>query len=117
MSVRTGAGGSKAKDNGASAPAPALALSPTPRPSYRQALRLLDAAQKSGDGVPAYTRWVNRRLARFAAAAAASRGVSANGVTFISAAFSAAALACLVLFPATPWVGAGIAVLLAAGYV
>ena len=86
-------------------------------PSYAQALSLLNAAQKPGYGVPAYTRWVNRRLARFAAAAAASRGLSANSVTMISAAFSAAAIVCLAVVPAQVWVAVVIAVLLATGYI
>lgn len=87
------------------------------RIEYSRALYLLKAAQKPGHGVPAYTRWVNRRLARFAAAAAASWGISANAVTVISAAFSTAAIICLAVAPASAWLGAVIAVLLAAGYV
>ena len=86
-------------------------------PVYSHALYLLNTAQKPGHGVPAYTRWVNRRLARYAAAAAASRGISANGITVISAAFSAAAVVLIAAAPASPWLGAAIAVLLAAGYV
>lgn len=101
----------------AGAPAPVMALPTASRPGYSQALFLLNAAQKPGHGVPAYTRWVNRRLARFAAAAAASRGVSANTVTMISAALSAAAVVCLVVVPSSAWLGVVIAVLLAAGYV
>lgn len=86
------------------------------RPTFKQALQLLNTAQKPGYGVPAYTRWVNRRLGRLAAAAAASRGISANGVTVVSAACSLAAIVCLAIAPASPWLGMSIAVLLAAGY-
>ena len=86
-------------------------------PVYSHALYLLNTAQKPGHGVPAYTRWVNRRLARYAAAAAASRGISANGITVISAAFSAAAVVLIAAAPASPWLGAAIAALLAAGYI
>lgn len=87
------------------------------RPAYGQALHSLDSAQKPGHGVPAYTRWVNRRLARYAAAAAANRGISANGVTLISATLSAAAVLLIAAAPASPWLGVATAVLLAAGYV
>lgn len=87
------------------------------RLSYNQALYLLNTAQKPGYGVPAYTRWVNRRLARYAAAAAASRGISANGITMISAAFSAAAVVLIAVAPASAWLGVAVAVLLAAGYI
>lgn len=32
---------------------------------FSHTLRSLEAAQKPGIGVPAYTRWVNRRVARY----------------------------------------------------
>ena len=86
------------------------------RPTFTRALHLLNSAQKPGHGVPAYTRWVNRRLGRLAAAAAASRGISANGVTIASAACSLAAIACLAFAPVSPWLGLPVAALLAAGY-
>lgn len=86
------------------------------RPTFTQALQLLNTAQKPGHGVPAYTRWVNRKLGRLAAAAAASFGISANGVTVLSAACSLAAIMCLAFVPVSPWLGLPIAVLLAAGY-
>jgi phosphatidylglycerophosphate synthase len=104
-------------DRLALAPVTVIAHRLQPRPAYTQALHLLDAAQKPGHGVPAYTRWVNRRVARFVAAAAANRGISANGVTIVSALFSAAAIGCLAFAPASAWLGIGIAVLLAIGYV
>ncbi len=40
--------------------------------TFSSTLRSLEAAQKPGIGVPAYTRWVNRRVARYFAAAAVS---------------------------------------------
>lgn len=86
------------------------------RSTFTQALHLLSTAQKPGHGVPAYTRWVNRRLGRLAAAAAVSGGISANGVTAVSAACSLAAIVCLAVAPASAWLGIPIAVLLAAGY-
>ncbi|KGM13949.1 CDP-alcohol phosphatidyltransferase family protein [Cellulomonas bogoriensis] len=84
---------------------------------YRAALALLASRQKPGAGVPAYTRWVNRRAARRIAAAAHALGVSANTVTILSAAVSALAVVALLALP-TGWVtGVVVAVLLAAGYV
>jgi len=35
------------------------------RPGFSDTLRALEQAQKPGIGVPAYTRWVNRRIARY----------------------------------------------------
>lgn len=90
---------------------------PRHRPGYQEALAGLRAAQKPGQGVPAYTRWVNRPLARFAAARAAADGLTANGVTGVSAALSATGLAVLVAAPPTPLTGLVVAVFLAAGYV
>ncbi|MEO6201524.1 MAG: CDP-alcohol phosphatidyltransferase family protein [Cryobacterium sp.] len=93
-----------------------------PRPgaaprSFRAAMRGLDSAQKPGNGVPAYTRWVNRRLARFAAAAAYAAGWSPNTVTAASAVLSFAALWMMVAVPQTAPLGIAVGCLLAAGYV
>lgn len=85
--------------------------------SFRENLTKLNAAQKPGGGVPAYTRWVNRRLARYVAAAAASMRVTANGVTAISALLSLGGMVALVGLPITAWSGLTVALLLAAGYV
>ncbi|WOF22635.1 CDP-alcohol phosphatidyltransferase family protein [Microbacterium betulae] len=87
------------------------------RPSFRALLAELARAQKSGAGVPAYTRWVNRRLARGVAAAAAARGVGPNAVTLASAALSVAGLVALVVAPVSAVTGIVAAALLAAGYV
>lgn len=87
------------------------------RESFRSYLASLNSAQKSGTGVPAYTRWVNRRLARAIAAGAASLGWGPNAVTFISAGLSAAGLAVLIAAGPSWWSALGTAVLLAAGYV
>lgn len=84
---------------------------------FRAALQALDAAQKSGSGVPAYTRWVNRRAARGVVAAAAVLRFSPNQVTLISAALSTAALAALLLMDLGPLTGLLAATLLALGYV
>lgn len=85
--------------------------------SIRANLRRLHSAQKSGAGVPAYTRFINRRLARAVAATAASLGLTPNMVTALSAALSAAGLT-LMLVAGPQWWSALIgAALLAAGYV
>jgi phosphatidylglycerophosphate synthase len=81
------------------------------------ALASLESAQKPGDGVPAYTRWINRRLARGVVAVAYVWGLSPNAVTVLSAIVSAAGLALLVVLGPSPLVGVGVAALLAAGYV
>lgn len=84
--------------------------------SYRENVVTLQHAQKSGAGVPAYMRWVNRWLGRRIAAAAAVVGLTPNGVTAISALCSLAGLVLLVV--AEPGIGTGIAValLLALGF-
>lgn len=94
--------------------APPTALAPR---HFGAALAGLGSAQKPGSGVPAYTRWVNRRLARFAAAAAYSAGWSPNAVTAASAALSAAALVLMVAVPTTASLGVAVGSLLAVGYV
>lgn len=88
-----------------------------PARRFADALSAVAQAQKPGAGVPAYTRWVNRRLARYAAAGAYSVGLSANAVTAISAAFSFAAIVLLIVVDASPIVGVAIATLFAIGYV
>lgn len=87
------------------------------RPSFSQVLGELDQAQKPGDGVPAYTRWVNRRAARVFAAAAVSTGLGPNAVTLASACSSVAGLLLVVLLPASWGSGIAAAALLALGYV
>lgn len=78
--------------------------------------KLLDAAQKPSGGVPAYTRWINRRGARIVAAAAAASGIGPNGVTFLSLLLSVSGMIALVLLPDAAWAGLPVAFLLAAGY-
>lgn len=83
---------------------------------YRTALNGLNSAQKPGNGVPAYTRWVNRRLGRYAAAAAYALHWTPNAVTALSAAFSLGAIVLLIVADPQPWVGLCVAVSLATGY-
>lgn len=87
------------------------------RPGFGAVLQGLDHAQKPGVGVPAYTRWVNRRAARVIAAAAVSGGIGPNQVSLLSALVSLAGLALLALVPAGWTVGIAAACLLALGYV
>lgn len=84
--------------------------------SFSAALELLKGRQKPGPGVPGYTRWVNRGLARYVAAGAYRLGVGPNGVTAISGLVSVAGLTVLVLAPRSLLTGFLVAVLLATGY-
>lgn len=93
-----------------------MSPSTTVRPGFREVLSELNGAQKPGVGVPAYTRWVNRRVARVFAAAAVSLGWGPNVVTTVSAGFSAVAIAGLLFLPPTVWTGVLVAVLFAVGY-
>ncbi len=83
---------------------------------FKDTLAALGAAQKPGHGVPAYTRWVNRRLARYFAAAAVKFGITPNGVTAISSAFSLAGLLVLVLAEPTFLTALLVCLLFALGY-
>lgn len=86
--------------------------------SFRAALARLDAAQKPGAGVPAYTRWVNRRGARAFAAAAYRAGIGPNAVSVSGFVLSIAGIGLLLTLRDRPAL-AGIcaAVTLALGYV
>ena len=55
---------------------------PATRPGFAETLTALERAQKPGHGVPAYTRWVNRRVARYFAAAAVAMGITPNALLF-----------------------------------
>lgn len=85
--------------------------------SIRTNLHRLRTAQKSGAGVPAYTRFINRRLARSVAATAAALGLTPNAVTALSAALSGIGLAVLLVGGPQWWAAVVAAALLAAGYV
>ena len=83
---------------------------------FSHTLRSLEAAQKPGIGVPAYTRWVNRRVARYFAATAVALSITPNRVTAISAACSAAGLIVLITYPPSVGMGVCVALLFALGY-
>ena len=94
-----------------------VADSALPSRSYRANLTALESKQKPPFGTPAYSRYVNRPLARRVAAALHTVGTTPNQATAASAALSAAGLALLALVRPSPVLAVSVAVLLAAGYV
>lgn len=85
--------------------------------SYGDVVRRLTAAQKpAARSAPAYSRFVNRRIGRYLAAAAYRAGLSPNAVTAISAVWTFLAIALLVAFPPSWLLGVAVAVLLLLGY-
>lgn len=86
------------------------------RSRFRDNLAALAHNQKPGGGVPAYMRWVNRRVARGIAATAATLGLTPNQITAISAGLSFLGLAVFVASPASWGTGALVAILLALGF-
>lgn len=88
----------------------------TGRYSYGEALARLSSAQKSAKGAPAYSRFVNRRLGRYLAAAAYRLRLSPNQVTGISALCSAAGIAVLALLPPSPPMAIAVCLTLVIGY-
>lgn len=85
--------------------------------SYRSAIEQLASAQKPGAGVPAYMRWVNRRLGRYAAAAAFVLNLTPNAVTAIGALLSGVALVVIAALNPSPGASVVAAGLLLAGFV
>jgi phosphatidylglycerophosphate synthase len=83
---------------------------------FRAALRHLPAAQKSAKGAPAYSRFVNRKLGRYLAAAAFCVRMSPNQVTIISAFFSFAAIATIAAVRPSLLMGIAVCLLLVIGY-
>lgn len=83
---------------------------------FAYARATLDSAQKPGDGVPAYMRWINRRGARVVAAVGYASGWTPNMVTAMSACWSVLGMVALLALPARPWVGLIVAPLLALGF-
>ncbi|MEO5779329.1 CDP-alcohol phosphatidyltransferase family protein [Arthrobacter sp. PAMC25284] len=84
---------------------------------YWATVKELSAAQKTAArGAPAYSRYINRRLGRLLAAAALRAGLGPNAVTAISAVFTFAGIALLVVFPPSAAVGVSVALCLVVGY-
>lgn len=89
----------------------------TARPrGYQDAMADLARAQKPGYGVPAYLRWVNRRLGRHLAAAAFVLRLTPNALSAIGGLLTLVGLLLVGLGPRGPIVGAASAIALLAGY-
>lgn len=85
--------------------------------SYIDVVRRLASAQKgAARGAPAYSRFVNRRMGRFLAAAAYKMGLSPNQVTGVSALHTFAGIALLIVLPPSWWLGIAVMILLVLGY-
>jgi phosphatidylglycerophosphate synthase len=78
--------------------------------------RLARAQKPAARSAPAYSRYVNRRIGRYIAAGAYRAGISANGVTGISAVLTFASIALLLIFPPSIGLGIAVAVGLLVGY-
>jgi phosphatidylglycerophosphate synthase len=85
--------------------------------SYQSNLAALRSAQKPPRGTAAYSRHVNRPVARRVAAFVRQFGLTPNQATAISATLSGAGLLLLALRPPSVLLGIVVALLLAAGYV
>jgi len=83
---------------------------------WQTVVRELSRAQKQARGVSLWSRYVNRPLGRVIAATAVVVGLSANGVTVISALTTVAGLAVLVTMPPGLASGLLVAVLLILGF-
>jgi phosphatidylglycerophosphate synthase len=80
-------------------------------------VRRLKLAQKpAARSAPAYSRFVNRRIGRYLAAWAYSIGLGPNVVTAISAVWTFAGVALLVLFPPSWALGVSVTLCLLIGY-
>jgi phosphatidylglycerophosphate synthase len=80
------------------------------------ALLELRTAQKSAKGVSLYSRFVNRPVGRYLAAAAHALGLTPNQVTLVSAAFSFTAVLLVALAEPTWAMGVGVWLCLAVGF-
>ncbi|WP_158889757.1 CDP-alcohol phosphatidyltransferase family protein [Amycolatopsis anabasis] len=91
-----------------------------PRPAkatgFTATLRRLPSAQKSAQGAPAYSRFVNRRLGGYLAAAAYQAGLTPNQVTGVSAVFTFGGIATVALAEPAVWAGIAVALALVIGY-
>ncbi|MFB8370215.1 CDP-alcohol phosphatidyltransferase family protein [Pseudarthrobacter sp. NPDC055928] len=88
-----------------------------PYAGYRDAVSRLSGAQKTAArGAPAYSRFVNRRLGRYLAAAAFGLGLTPNAVTAISAVFTFSGIGLLVAFPPSWGLGIAVSLCLVVGY-
>lgn len=86
------------------------------RRTVRESIALLRAHQKAPRGVSVYSTHVNRPLGRVLAAVADRAGLTPNGVTLLSGAFSLLAVALLAVRPVSVGLGVLVAVLLVVGF-
>jgi phosphatidylglycerophosphate synthase len=86
------------------------------RMPFGAAYEELSQAQKPSRGVSLYSRWINRPLGRFLAAAGAAVGVSPNAVTAISAVMTLSAVVLIALLPPSVLSGLAITALIVLGY-
>lgn len=87
------------------------------RPGFADTVRRLASAQKPpAKGSPAYSRFVNRKIGRVLAAGSYVAGLTPNQVTFISACWSALAIALIAVADPSPLLAVGIAFSLLLGY-
>ncbi|MFB9378917.1 CDP-alcohol phosphatidyltransferase family protein [Kineococcus gynurae] len=84
--------------------------------TYADSLARLAAAQKSAQGAPAYSRFVNRPLGRRLAALAHVAGLTPNQVTALSGVSTGLGIAATALLAPAWWVGVLVGALLALGY-
>ncbi len=84
--------------------------------SLRETLGQLASAQKKTKGVPAYSRFVNRRLGRLLAGVAFHAGLTPDAVTAISAVWTFAGIALLALVAPSWGLGIAVAGCLVLGY-
>ncbi|AMM20817.1 hypothetical protein AX769_12535 [Frondihabitans sp. PAMC 28766] len=84
--------------------------------SYTESLQRLSSAQKGSSGAPAYSRFVNRRIGRYFAAAAYQLGMTPNQVTAVSALFTFAGIAVIAFVHTSIWSAIAVMLLLVIGY-
>jgi phosphatidylglycerophosphate synthase len=92
------------------------AVTPSRQDSYQVTLGRLSSAQKSAKGAPAYSRFVNRRLGRYLAAAAYRSGLTPNQVTIFSAILSGTGIVLLATITPRIWLGVVVTACLVLGY-
>lgn len=87
-----------------------------PRIPFSQGLEALKSAQKPSAGTGLYSRLVNRPVGRVLGAVAMAIGLSPNGISLVSAAFSFAGIALIAFAAPSVGVAIGITALLVFGY-
>jgi phosphatidylglycerophosphate synthase len=89
---------------------------PLVKERYTESLQRLSSAQKGSSGAPAYSRYINRRIGRYFAAAAFQLGLTPNQVTMVSALFTFAGIATIAFVHTTIWSAIAVVLLLVIGY-